>query len=64
MNIYDTNKNDTNAELADKMQEILPYRANLDDYLEDISIVEPGYEWLSTDQARWLTRQDEIINFW
>tara|TARA_R110000822_G_scaffold302257_1_gene426410 strand:+ start:51 stop:230 length:180 start_codon:yes stop_codon:yes gene_type:complete len=59
MNIYDTNKNDTNAELADKVQD-----SNLNDYLEDISIVEPGYEWLSTDQARWLTRQDEIINFW
>ena len=59
MNIYDRNKNDSSAELADMKND-----SNLEDYLEDISIVEPGYEWLSTDQARWLTRQDEIINFW
>tara|TARA_R110000744_G_scaffold335024_1_gene440392 strand:- start:491 stop:670 length:180 start_codon:yes stop_codon:yes gene_type:complete len=59
MNIYDRNKNDSSAELADKVQE-----SNLNDYLEDISIVEPGYEWLSTSEARWLTRQDEVINFW
>ena len=59
MNIYDRNKNDSVAELADMKND-----SNLEDYLEDISIVEPGYEWLSTDQARWLTRQDEIIRFW
>jgi len=59
MNIYDRNKNDTVAELADKVQE-----SNQNNYLEDISEIEPSYAWLSTSEARWLTRQDEIINFW
>lgn len=59
MNIYDRNKNDTTAELADKAQE-----STQNNYLEDISEIEPSYAWLSTSEARWLTRQDEIINFW
>ena len=59
MNIYDRNKNDTVAELADKVQE-----SNQNDYLEDISEIEPSYAWLSTAEARWLTRQDELIRFW
>ena len=59
MNIYDRNKNDTVAELEDKVQE-----SNQNNYLEDISEIEPSYGWFSTTEARWLTRQDEIINFW
>ena len=44
--------------------ERLQYALAVDEYLEDISEIEPSYAWLSTSEARWLTRQDEIINFW
>ena len=63
MNQYDRDAKD-NRDWKMASLDRIQYALEVDDYLEDISLVEPGYEWLSTDQARWLTRQDEIINFW
>ena len=37
---------------------------DLQDYCEDLTLDDEKLEWLTTDEARWLTRQDEIINFW
>ena len=65
LRLYVSNLKPSNrSRTIDKGHTMNDTELDLIDYCEDLTLDDEKLEWLTTDQALWLTRQDEIINFW